>query len=99
QVLEEHLAPGHGLHLVAVLLENPGERAGEGLVVVGDEDLGGEAHSAYQTLIEDGSDVPTAHHGDGRPGRVEMPRDEGRDGPRTGRLGSQAGFRSEERRG
>ena len=46
QVVEEVLAPGHGEHLVAVFLEDPGQGAGERLVVVGDEDLGSEGHSA-----------------------------------------------------
>jgi hypothetical protein len=46
QMVEEVLAPRYGEDLVAVLLEDPGQGAREGLVVVGDEDLGSEGHSA-----------------------------------------------------
>ena len=46
QMVEEMLAPRDGEHLVAVLLEDPGQGAGERLVVVGDEDLGSDRHSA-----------------------------------------------------
>ena len=66
QVLEQMLAAGNGQHLVAVLLEDPGQRAGERLVVIGHEDLRGERHSAHQPLIEFGIHVAAAHHRHGR---------------------------------
>ena len=44
EMLEQMLAAGDGEHVVAVLLEDPGQRAGERLVVVGHEDLGSDAH-------------------------------------------------------
>ncbi len=50
QMLEQVLAAGDREHLVAVLLEDPGERAGQRLVVVGYEDLGSERHSAHQPV-------------------------------------------------
>ena len=46
QMVEEMLAARHGEDLVAVLLEDPGQGPGERLVVVGDEDLGSDGHSA-----------------------------------------------------
>ena len=44
QVLEQVLAAGDGEHVVTVLLEDPGQRAGERLVIVRDEDLRSERH-------------------------------------------------------
>ena len=46
QMVEQVLAAGDGEHLVAVLLQDPGQGPGERLVVVGDEDLGSDGHSA-----------------------------------------------------
>ena len=61
QVLEEMLAPRRGEDVVAVLLEDPGQRPGERLIVVRHEDLGSE-WSFSQPLEQLGIDVAATDH-------------------------------------
>ena len=74
QVLEQMLAAGDGEHVVAVLLEDPGQRAGERLVVVRHEDLGSERHQLHQPVEEAGIHVAAADHGHGRARQAALAR-------------------------
>src|SRR5687768_172387 len=90
EMLEEMLAARNGNDFVAVLLEDPGERAGERLIVVGDENLRSERHSARETFEDCGIDVAAARDRDDRSLDREStgPERGGRDG--TGRLDGEA---------
>src|SRR5690606_5981723 len=58
QLLHHRGSAVHHHHLVLVLLEDPGEGAGERQVVIGDQDAGLDAHPAINRLNSSGSTLP-----------------------------------------
>ena len=87
EMLEQVLAAGDGEHVVAVLLEDPGEGAGERLIVVGDEDLGSERHSALPAGDrESGSTLPPLTTATVGPAGAHLAGEQRGDGDGAGRL-------------
>ena len=94
--LQQVLPAGDAHHLVAVLLEDPGEGAGQRLVVIRDEDLRRELIQDTRRWNRSGSTLPPLRMATVRPGRDVMPREQGRHRGGARRLHPESGLLEEE---